>query len=407
MTTRRQVLGWAGLVGLGAVAGCATASVPAVPDDLLVLEGPDGVSVLSTASGQPLVPAGPAVLSADGLGLARAEAAGGSTRLFSHRLPRGEEVFSGTVSGALTPRVVAPGGALVALADPGSSTHHPGRRDRTTLVVADGAGQRARLELDGNLEPEAFDPSGRLLYVLDYVPPVRPDRYRVRIVDLATGRIQPLQTRDKTPVPAGAEEEMRGEGRQAVYDKARDILFTLYTHQPDHEHTRDLIAGGARAGAPDVHAFVHSLHLGGQWAFCVDLPAPFGAESPAGHAIARDPSGAVVVVDAGAGAVAVIDPDGLVVRETSAFPRASGAIEGATALFGPDRELLVAAGHDLMTRHGARWSTDQPIHGAAFVGDRLWVAVDGAAIQVDPATGAERHRLTLPSGGTLRGAFTR
>jgi hypothetical protein len=68
---------------------------------------------------------------------------------------------------------------------------------------------------------------------------------------------------------------------------------------------------------------------------------------------------------------------------------------------------MVAAGHDLMTRDGARWSTDRPIHGAAFVGDRLWVAVDGAAVQVDPTTGAERHRVTIPAGVTLRGALTR
>ena len=116
-------------------------------------------------------------------------------------------------------------------------------------MVAGSAGQRSRVELPGNLEPEAFDITGQVLFVLDYLPPVAPDRYRVRVVDLHPRQLQPLFTRLKSVVPPGAEEEMRGEGRQAVYGtrKARQ-LFTLYTHQPEHEHTRDLI-NGAREDA--------------------------------------------------------------------------------------------------------------------------------------------------------------
>ena len=104
------------------------------------------------------------------------------------------------------------------------------------------------MELPGNLEPEAFSAAGERLFVLDYLPPAAPDRYRVRMVNLATGKLEPLLTPAKSVVPPGAEEEMRGEGRQAVYDAGRQLLFTLYTHQPDHLHTRDLLAG-ARPGA--------------------------------------------------------------------------------------------------------------------------------------------------------------
>jgi DNA-binding beta-propeller fold protein YncE len=409
MTTRRQVLGWAGLVGLGAVAGCgpdapAPPSGPA-PKDVLVLEGPDGVTVFSTATGAVLVPAGPAVVSSDGRGLARAQAIDGGTRLFSHRLPRGEQVFSGVLTGALAPRVVAPDSMLVALANPGATPYRPGRRDRTTIVIADAAGQRARLDLPGNLEPEAFDPAGRLLYVLDYVPPVAPDRYRVRVVDLASGTVQSLLTRDKTPVPSGAEEEMRGEGRQAVYDGNRDTLFTLYTHQPDHVHTRNLLDAGARAEAPHVHAFVHTLNLGGQWAYCVDLPAPFGEQPAAGHAIARDPGGRVVVVDAGSGSGLFIDPDGLTVQETFTFAVPRGPIDTATALFAPNGELMVAAGHEVVTRGGLRWSADTVVHGAVTVADRLYLGQEDGAVQVDPTTGAVLRRIATPAGTTLREAF--
>ncbi len=410
MTTRRQVLGWAGLVGLGAVAGCgpdapAPPSGPA-PKDVLVLEGPDGVTVFSTATGAVLVPAGPAVVSSDGRGLARAQAVDGGTRLFSHRLPRGEQVFSGVLTGALAPRVVAPDGMLVALANPGATPYRPGRRDRTTIVVADAAGQRARLDLPGNLEPEAFDPAGRLLYVLDYVPPVAPDRYRVRVVDLASGTVQPLLTRDKTPVPSGAEEEMRGEGRQAVYDGNRDTLFTLYTHQPDHVHTRNLIDAGAREEAPHVHAFVHTLNLGGQWAYCVDLPAPFGEQAggrPRDRPGSRRP---------GRGRrrhlrIGPVHRPGWRsrCRRRSHSPLPRGPIDTATALFAPDGELMVAAGHEVVTRGGRRWSADTVIRGAVTVADRLYLGQDDGAVQVDPLTGAVLRRIATPAGTTLREAF--
>ena len=113
-------------------------------------------------------------------------------------------------------------------------------------------------------------------------------------LDLASGKVGPLLTRAKAPVPAGAEEEMHGEGRQAVLSPDREVLYTLYTHQPGHRHTRDLIAG--RRG--NVHAFVHVLHLNERWAYCLDLPGPFGTGPASGHAVA---------VSADGGQLAVVD----------------------------------------------------------------------------------------------------
>jgi hypothetical protein len=425
MATRRQVLGWTaatGVAGLGlATAGCdgPANGLPKreVPDDALVLDSDGGVVVLSAATGWAVVPRGLGVLSSDGTLLARTEPVSGGTRLTSLRLPDGQPVASAVLPDPLMARAVSRDGTLVALADPtpaGGSPYRPAGRERTTIVVAGAAGQRNRLELAGNLEPEAFDTSGSYLYILDYLPPAAPDRYRVRTVEIATGAVEPLYTRDKQPVPSGAEEEMRGEGRAAVFDGIRNLLFTLYTHQPEHLHTRNLIAG-VHPGAQQVHAFVHTLSLDTRWAFCVDLPAPFGANPAAGHAIALRPGGSrLAVVDAWSGAVALIDPGDLRVAETAALRPPRGPIETASALFTPDGTLLVGAGREVLTwRPGTtvddatRWPVPDTIQGAALVGDRLYVGQPGAALELDPATGRVRRRLPIPAGARLRAALTR
>ncbi|MGX7669036.1 YncE family protein [Plantactinospora sp. DSM 117369] len=446
-TTRRDVLRLtgallAGTAGIGAVAasaGCQfrsgdreneeAARRKLAQGEALVVELADGkLAVVDAATGRMLVQPAPAVVSGDGRRLVRVERPDGGTRVTSHRLPDGAAVSAGTLTGALAVRTTSADGGLVALADdagPGHSPYRPGPRERTTIVVADGAGQRRRLELPGNLEPEAFDASRQALFVLDYLPPTAPDRYRVRVVDIASGRVEPLLTRVKAVVPEGAEEEMRGEGRQAVYDSQRNRLFTLYTHQPDHVHTRDRIAAagnphgaGAREDAPHVHAFVHTLDLTERWAFCVDLPAPFGERAATGHTIALSRDGSrLYVADTGTGALATIDPEGLTVMETVRFDALAGtagsgnAAPAAAASFDGAGRLLVGAGREVAgmaaTTGGGtapRWSTPTEVRGLAGPpdGSRLYVGQPDAVLRVDPGTGAVRQRIDVPGLVALR-----
>ncbi|MFY1674411.1 hypothetical protein ACN27G_31430 [Plantactinospora sp. WMMB334] len=449
--TRRDVLrltgaALAGAAGLGAVsasAGCEFRAgerageraggrgEPGPPDALVVELAGGKLAVVQAATGRLLVQPAPAVISGDGRRLVRAEQSAGTTRLTAHRLPDGAPVSAGTLTGALAVRATSPEGGLVALADdagPGHTPYRPGPRERTTIVIADGAGQRRRLELPGNLEPEAFDAAEQALFVLDHLPPTAPDRYRVRVVDIASGRVEPLLTRVKAVVPEGTEEEMRGEGRQAVYDPVRKRLFTLYTHQPDHVHTRDRIAAangagdeggdgaaGAREDAPHVHAFVHTLDLTERWAFCVDLPAPYGEQPAAGHTIALSPDGTRLhVADTGSGALATIDPEGLTVLESFRFdpptggtgaggaapgdaaPAASTAHADGMVLVGAGREVVGLAGY---TRGRApRWSTAAEVRGLAAPpsGDRLYVGQPDAVLRVEPGSWAIRQRIDVP-----------
>jgi hypothetical protein len=224
------------------------------------------------------------------------------------------------------------------------------------------------------------------------------------MIDLKAGQIQPLLTKLKVPVPAGAEEEMRGQGRQAVYDAQRKMLFTLYTHQPDHEHTRDLLAGGARQDKPHVHAFVHSLHLERGWAFCVDLPAPFGEGPPAAHAITRSPTaGRLVVVDASTGNLAHIDADQLAVTRVDRFadPGLTGEAWVRETTGG---DLVVAAGTTVVGTPSKRLiSLAGPARGLALgAGTTVWVGQDGAAVQYDLATHRETARVPVPGLVGLR-----
>jgi len=298
-------------------------------------------------------------------------------------------------------------GRLVALAPP------PGPRSSTVIAVADGSGERTRVDLPGNLDPEAFDTTGQYLFVLDYLPPTAPDRYRVRALDLRSGQLEPLLTRAKAVLPPGAEEEMRGEGRQAVYDAGRQQLFTLYTHQPDHLHSRDLLAG-ARDSAPHVHAFVHTLHLGERWAYCIDLPEPFGVRAAERHTIALSGDGRrLCVVDAVTSTVAIIDPDALNVVSTMQLAAPTG--EGpATAAMTADGHRLVVGGGDkvvVMPFGGSatRWSTSTQVRGLALLDgtEKVYVGQDGAVTAHDLTLGKELSRVAVPGLVSIRQALAR
>jgi hypothetical protein len=210
---------------------------------------------------------------------------------------------------------------------------------------------------------------------------------------------------------------MRGQGRQAVYDARRQQLFTLYTHQPDHLHSRDLLAG-ARDSAPHVHAFVHTLHLGQRWAYCIDLPEPFGTRAAERHAIALSGDGLrLCVVDTVTGTVAVIDPEGLTVVRTMPLAAPAGAGPGqASAAFTADGQRLVVGGGDkvvVMPMGGSgaptRWSPGSQVRGLALLDgtERVYVGQDGAVTAHDLTTGRLLSRTAVPALVSVRQAIAR
>jgi hypothetical protein len=403
MTTRRNLFIIAG--GVVALGGCrepaATAGAVAVPD-VLVADSRQGLVVLGGARPRGL--GAEAVASADGsLIYAVARDQSGGPVLERLDPATGGAGARSPVDGGWVPRVVSTDGRACALSRTGASVR-PVARARTSLLVAV-EGRTRTYDLAGVIEPDAFTGDNAGLFVLEWLPAEAPDRYRVRLLDLASGAVQPLLTRNKVPVPPGAEEEMRGDGRQAVLSADRQLLFTLYTHQPGHRHTRDLLAG--RPG--NVHAFVHVLHLAERWAYCLDLPHPFGEGPVEGHALAASADGRrLAVVDVTSGSVAYAETAGLTVERVVRVPAGGG---DASMAFSPDgKRVLVGAGTAVTVLDGgtdkvaARWSVPDAVRGLGLSRDAARVYAGGTdeIVWLDAASGALRGRAAVAGLTALR-----
>ncbi|SCF08057.1 hypothetical protein GA0074695_3324 [Micromonospora viridifaciens] len=407
-TSRRTVLAVLAGAGAAALTGCdplrsrRPAPADPIPDALLVeLDG--GLGVLR--GGERLtIPH--AIATADGRAVYATAREGADTAWWRIDTATGHASARVTLPGHWLPQAVSTDGTQVALTPNAESVTggRPAGRDATPVLIADVTGVRHRFELPGNFVPEAFTGDLAGLFVLEWLPARAPDRYRVRVLDLATRTPGPLNTRFKAPVPPGAEEEMRGDGRQAVLAPDRTTLYTLYTHQPGHRHTRDLVSG--RPG--NAHAFVHTLNLVDRWAYCVDLPHPFGEASASGHALAISPSGdRLYVVDVNSGSIAEISTEELAIRRTATVARGTGAGHAAA---GHDR-LFVGAGTAVRVVDverldaGTGWSVREPVTGLVSSpdGTRLHVGQTDAVSWHDPATGELLGRVAVPGLVRVRG----
>ena len=181
---------------------------------------------------------------------------------------------------------------------PAGSLEHEARRG-----VDDRRARRTRTyDIAANIEPEAFSTDGGALFVVQYLPPMDPDRYQVRRLDLGTGELTLVPSVD------GANQgQMPGIARTSVMAPDGRRLYTLYTSEENGQR----------------YSFVHVLDLDRQWAHCVDLPLTFGAD-PEAMGIAIDPNGSrVYVADVAAGKLAAIDTNRRGARHRVAHARSA------------------------------------------------------------------------------------
>jgi hypothetical protein len=250
-------------------------------------------------------------------------------------------------------------------------------------------------DLQGNCEPDAFANDGQHLFVLAYDPPSAPERYTVRSLDLTTGNVGAVGSRSKVAVP---EETMRGTRRGHVLSPDHQVLYTLYTNQPEHLHSRDLAAGLTQSSG-ETSAFVHVLNLTEGWAYCMDLPQPFGEGAASAHAIAVSPDGRwLYVTDRSSGKVALADTNLLAVRtvaDVGADPLA-GSAPAATQV-GPNGSLFLSSASELLVleprtlavqRRLALQATPTGL-GVSLDGQRLFVSTADRLLAIDPLTGSE------------------
>ncbi|GAA3798370.1 hypothetical protein GCM10022226_17140 [Sphaerisporangium flaviroseum] len=325
-------------------------------------------------------------------------------RLLTLDARTGRELSRTPVPPGLVARAVSPLGTSVVLGAPAQADPYgkPGRRI-TTLVVADPRESTAPqvLRLDGNFEPDGFSSDGSVLFLLQYLPATAPEGYRVKAYSVGQRKFLSLLTRDKTPVPKGAEETMRGEGRIAVMDTSGRRLYTLYTHQPDHLHTRDLVAGRTTG----VHAFVHVLDLTQQWAYCLDLPEPFGRGPAENHTLAISYD-SLYIYDGTTGTLAQAATESLAIERTVSIGASSGTAWASAAgdsLYIAAGPSVRAVGTGALTIRGA-WRLPAAALGVAISPDEksVYAGISGGVVRLDGQGGRELSRLAVPGISRLR-----
>lgn len=276
-----------------------------------------------------------AVSSLDGRELFRTRDAGAGAALEAFDPRTGDVRWRRSVAPGLEPRVASFDGSRVALMAPAAAATggYPEGRATTDLVVAGPDGPSQRHHLRGNLEPEAFGLDGRHLYLIQYVPAMAPSGYKVRQLDLATGRVGPVDSPDIAP-----DTVMGGSARAQVMAPDGSRLYTLYSVPagvPDDLH-----------GTDDEHgrAFVHVLDLEEGWAHCLLLPDPIGVVGLANGPLAVSPDGGTLAVfdaaiEDGRTSVTVVDTELL-------DPGPLRAVDGlrwpTAAAIGPDGALYAS-----------------------------------------------------------------
>jgi hypothetical protein len=409
MTSRRNFLTLLGAGAAATLVGCGDGRTQTTADrlgteipDVLIVDTVDGLVVLHGAAAHSW---GAAVATPDGQTIFAVRAVGADTELRTLSSSSGKLTGSVRVPGRWSPSTAGPLGDLVALVSPASGSqaaYPPSARDRTSVLIVRGDAAH-QLDLPGNYVPDAFSRDGAGLFVLDWVPSTAPEHYRVREVAVATGAVSALLGRDKRPIPPEAEEQMRGVRRNAVFGAGGSVLYTLYTHQPG--------SGPGKTGwSGDDNAFVHTLHLEQRWAYCLDLPSPFGLDSNASHALAIDPSGShLFVIDAAAGKLAVADTESLTVQRTVDVPKGAGpayVTYAADALhLAVDTKMIVIGGGDLAPRPA--WSLPARALGltSSVDGQRIYVGLPDAVDWYDTTTGQHLGRVPVKGLTGLRQAI--
>ena len=358
----------------GGLAACGSAL--RAPSDLVLLRAESGLLAVDAASGRAVIRAAHGVVANGGSALITADRVGDETSVRSWTLSSGAAREVARLAGSFEPRVVSSTGRTVALS-PRAPESHPGSatragRARTALVVLTDTGggwSKRAFDLAGNLEPEAFPLDEQTLVLIEYLPALAPDRYRLRELDLTTGSIEPLGARIKQFAP----EDMRGTGRTQVPAPDGSALYTVYGRQgPNRTHPKP----GVPLDPAPTHAFVHVLNLAEGFAHCVDLPDGFG-DGPAAAAISSD-GRRMFAVDRHT--IAELDARSLSLRTTHIDLGNPAAISAAG---GPNGRLYVAAEQDvLVLDNGSRQTAHYRARGAvrslrlSSDGRRLYVATD-------------------------------
>ena len=182
-------------------------------------------------------------------------------------------------------------------------------RKRTTFAVVDadpwrtGLRLRRKLRLRGDFSFDALSRDGTSLFLINYISPRNPRRYRVRVYDLERGRLAPKPIVDPREDP----DEMNGFPVSRATSTDDRWAYTLYE--------------GKR------HPFIHALDMEHQKAVCIDLDDVRG--DPYRLRIEADPGGPLLVMR-GEEAIRVVDTSSFEVSRPAAGERDGERTGGLT-----------------------------------------------------------------------------
>jgi hypothetical protein len=127
-------------------------------------------------------------------------------------------------------------------------------RAKTTFKLLEATLLRPKktLTLQGDFSFDALSPDGRWIYLIEYTSPVDPLKYQVRVLDAATGKLQPQPIVD----PRDPGEKMNGDPLTRTSSPDGRWAYTLYSGTE--------------------HPFVHALDTVARDARCVDLDSLTG-----------------------------------------------------------------------------------------------------------------------------------
>lgn len=315
---RRLILGLLGSAAIVSGAGAAAASADGLPV-LGVDVGSKGVTVPGAAARYVTLWSGPKTTV-----VARVRRNGG--RVDRSRLLEGTFTVPAVAYDSSASGLSADGKVLV-LIQPRVSFP----RARTSFAVLDARHLRVVkvLRLKGDFSFDAISPSGKRIYLIQYLSANDPTKYAVRAFDVGAGRLLPEPVVD----PHEPDEQMRGQPLSRAMSPDGRWAYTLYD-------------GNGKT------PFVHALDTSRATARCIDLDALGGAENlwrlrlsirGGGKQLAvRDGSQTELVVSTRTFAVSSPSAPVAASQESSlTWPWAAGA--GALALALAAAALVVAA----------------------------------------------------------------
>lgn len=365
-------------------------------DDLLYLRTTGGVAMIQPGAAAATFKSMTAEPAPDWETTVQTETVGSGTNVSAVDPKTGAVVWQRTLKGGLRTKVVSPGARFVALAPNNARYYETPHKTRVIVTGRDMATPRI-IALNGNFEPEAFSTDGSNLFVVQYLPARDPNRYQVRRLELATGKVQDVFSVDKE-----LQEAMRGTARVQQMSPDGTRLYTLYTLNTPH----------------GVHSFVHVLSLDELWAHCVDLPEGFAVHGDKRTAIAVAPDGKkVFVADTSAAQVAELDAERLTVAETTELDLPGVGMGAKMTVSADGSAIYLAAGERLVKlvatnlNADSTWELGDKIVGVQVAEDDAMVYVglphEVVAIAADGRTEPERFDLPGLRRMTHMGSVTR